>query len=183
MVTSTKKIKEQVFPRILIIDHDDSYTLNLLISLHLATGLTSTDLSTRVLVLRHTHPLLSSRERICNVLLPNFDAIILSPGPGRPDHKGDFDASSLLLNTFRQEELAIPTLGICLGHQGIGMVFGAKIHRAKYLRHGLTSNIEVLPCDDVTKWPRLIDHSAGDILMTTYNSLVLDENCESFCLS
>ncbi len=65
----------------------------------------------------------------------NPQAIIISPGPGRPSDAG---ISNKVIETFAE---SIPILGVCLGHQCIGEVFGAKIVRAKNLMHGKTSLI------------------------------------------
>lgn len=64
------------------------------------------------------------------------EAIVISPGPGRPDESG------VSLEVIRQLGPTIPLLGVCLGHQGIGQVFGARVVRAKKLMHGKTSKIE-----------------------------------------
>ena len=62
------------------------------------------------------------------------EAIILSPGPGRPENAG------ILVDLIRQAG-DMPLLGVCLGHQAIGYAFGAEIIHAKRLMHGKTSAI------------------------------------------
>ncbi|EFE35714.1 para-aminobenzoate synthase PabaA [Trichophyton benhamiae CBS 112371] len=69
-------------------------------------------------------------------VLPHLDAIILSPGPGSPDKESDFGFNSRLIR-----EVNIPILGICLGHQGIGTAFGAKIIHAPNIKHGQVCKI------------------------------------------
>jgi para-aminobenzoate synthetase len=66
----------------------------------------------------------------------NFDNIIISPGPGHPEHKHDFGvcAEVLLQST-------IPVLGICLGHQGLGYYYGCKVVSAPEPFHGRVSSI------------------------------------------
>jgi len=64
------------------------------------------------------------------------DAIVISPGPGNPESPRDFGACSLILREMGKD---VPTLGVCLGHQGIGSVFGGRITHAKSLLHGKTS--------------------------------------------
>ncbi|MDD5504872.1 MAG: aminodeoxychorismate/anthranilate synthase component II [Candidatus Omnitrophica bacterium] len=59
--------------------------------------------------------------------------IVISPGPGRPDDAG---ISKSVINDFKAD---LPILGVCLGHQCVGEVFGASIVRAKRLMHGKTS--------------------------------------------
>ena len=64
------------------------------------------------------------------------DRIVISPGPGTPDDAG---ISLSLIERFAGE---IPLLGVCLGHQSIGQVFGGKVIHAKQIMHGKTSDIE-----------------------------------------
>ncbi len=66
------------------------------------------------------------------------DAIVLSPGPGRPDRERDFGVCPSIL---RELSVATPTLGVCLGHQGIGSVFGGHVGQAARLLHGKTSEV------------------------------------------
>jgi anthranilate synthase component II len=66
------------------------------------------------------------------------DRIIISPGPGTPTETRYFGTCTAILREVSSE---IPTLGVCLGHQGIVHAFGGKIVRAKKLRHGKTSPI------------------------------------------
>jgi para-aminobenzoate synthetase component 2 len=63
------------------------------------------------------------------------DAILISPGPGDPDQSG------VCLDVLRELSPAIPTLGVCLGHQSIAQVYGGKVVRAKELMHGKTSPV------------------------------------------
>jgi len=66
------------------------------------------------------------------------DAIVISPGPGNPDDTRYFGNCCEILQTL---SCKIPTLGVCLGHQGIVHAFGGKVVRAKVLMHGKTSLI------------------------------------------
>ncbi len=63
------------------------------------------------------------------------DAIVISPGPGRPDDAG------ISKELIREASGSIPILGVCLGHQCIGEVFGGKVVRAERLVHGKTSAV------------------------------------------
>ena len=63
------------------------------------------------------------------------EAIVLSPGPGRPEDSG------ILLETIRRFAGKTPILGVCLGHQAIGQVFGGKVVAAPTLVHGKTSEV------------------------------------------
>ncbi|AFZ14261.1 glutamine amidotransferase of anthranilate synthase [Crinalium epipsammum PCC 9333] len=63
------------------------------------------------------------------------DAIVISPGPGRPEDAG------VSLEIIQQLGATVPILGVCLGHQSIGEVFGGKVVSAPTLMHGKTSEI------------------------------------------
>jgi anthranilate synthase component 2 len=95
----------------------------------------------------------------------NPDAVVISPGPGRPDDAG------VSLNAIAQLGDKLPILGVCLGHQSIGQVFGGKIVSAPELMHGKTS---------------LVSHTGIGIFQglenpltaTRYHSLVIErETC------
>ncbi|OCK79549.1 ADC synthase [Lepidopterella palustris CBS 459.81] len=147
--------------RVLIIDHYDSYTNNLL---QLLQGTRETDDGTR-------HSEWSSAvvrfdqytwEHFRDYVLPSVDAIILSPGPGRPDRTSDFGFNSRLI-----KEANIPILGVCLGHQGIGTSFGANIIHAPNIKHGQASQIIHTNSGVLKNLPQRFD-------AIRYNSLVLD---------
>jgi len=76
---------------------------------------------------------------ISEVAQLNADRIILSPGPGRPDDRRYF---GVCLDIIKKISPSVPTLGVCLGHQGIGYAFGGSIVPAKRLMHGKTSLIK-----------------------------------------
>ena len=66
------------------------------------------------------------------------DRIIISPGPGHPADRRYFGVCEKVLQEVSPE---VPTLGVCLGHQGIGVAFGGKVSGASRLMHGKTSRI------------------------------------------
>lgn len=68
----------------------------------------------------------------------DFDAVMLSPGPGRPGEAG------LMLDLLAAWHRALPILGVCLGHQAIGALWGARVVRAPRPLHGKTSEVR---CD------------------------------------
>ncbi len=112
---------------ILVIDNYDSFTYNLVQYLgELAAEL---PIAKEILVRRNDQ---ISLEEI-RQLQP--DAAVISPGPGRPEDAG---ISQSLIQTLGSQ---LPILGVCLGHQGIGQVFGGKIVRAPELMHGKTSQV------------------------------------------
>ena len=92
----------------------------------------------------------------------NPDAIILSPGPGRPEDAG------ICVSVVREFSGKIPILGVCLGHQSICEAFGGKISYAKRLMHGKSSTIEL--CDDA-----IFENLNSKITVGRYHSLSLVE--------
>ncbi|MCI6988216.1 MAG: anthranilate phosphoribosyltransferase [Campylobacter sp.] len=88
--------------------------------------------------------------------------IVLSPGPKHPKDSG------VCLEILRAD-LNIPILGVCLGHQAIGLVFGAKIKQLKVPKHGKTSEIEILSKDDLFKG------LSDKFSVMRYHSLYVDE--------
>lgn len=104
---------------ILLIDNFDSFTFNLYQYLG--------ELGEDVIVQRNNQIGMEDIEKM------NPKAIILSPGPGRPENAG---ICIELIQTFFDR---IPILGICLGHQAIGAAFGSEIRRAQVIKHGKAS--------------------------------------------
>lgn len=94
------------------------------------------------------------------------DAIVISPGPGNPSNPKDFGVCTKVLKVLSPK---IPTLGVCLGHQGMGFVYGAKITHAKVLRHGKTSLIK-------HDGKFLFKGIPSPIEGTRYHSLVIKKN-------
>ena len=98
------------------------------------------------------------------------DAVLLSPGPGRPEDAGILCAS---IPAFAAR--GIPVLGVCLGHQGIGHVYGAAIVRAPHLMHGKTSLIRHSGLGVFAGLPSPLE-------ATRYHSLVIDAATVPDCL-
>jgi anthranilate synthase/aminodeoxychorismate synthase-like glutamine amidotransferase len=73
---------------------------------------------------------------VAGIALRAPEGILISPGPGTPDEAG------ITLEVVRQFAGKLPLLGVCLGHQAMGQVFGARVIRAPRLMHGRTSPIE-----------------------------------------
>ncbi len=106
---------------ILVIDNYDSFTYNLVQLM----GELGADLE----VVRNDQLSLDDVRRM------NPDQIVISPGPGTPDDSG------ISLDILRELGPTIPVLGVCLGHQCIGQVYGGVVRRAERLMHGKTSMV------------------------------------------
>lgn len=112
---------------IIVIDNYDSFTYNLV--QYLGELGTQLPVATDIQVYRNDQ---ISLEQIRN-LQPT--GIVISPGPGRPEDAG------VSLEVIEQLGPTLPILGVCLGHQGIGQVFGGKVVSAPTLMHGKTSQV------------------------------------------
>ncbi len=95
----------------------------------------------------------------------NYDAIIISPGPGTPEDKKYFGVCSEVIKNLGQEK---PILGVCLGHQGIIHAFGGKVTNAGCVRHGKTSQVS-------HKEDKLFEGVKNPFRATRYHSLVGDK--------
>lgn len=93
------------------------------------------------------------------------DGIIVSPGPGRPEDAG------ICVDLVRAAAPAIPTLGVCLGHQAICLAFGATIGYARELMHGKQSVVRV---DDTAADTVLFAGLERELLVARYHSLSVD---------
>ena len=132
--------------KIVIIDNYDSFTYNLS---HLVK-----ELGAEVSVMRNDEFELEA--------LDAFDKIILSPGPGIPSEAG------LLLDVIREYAGRKPILGVCLGHQAIGEVFGGKLTNLSTVFHGVATEGTQLGND------YLFDGLPERITMGRYHSWVVD---------
>jgi anthranilate synthase component II len=108
--------------KIVIIDNYDSFTYNLV---HLVEKITHT----KVDVFRN--------DQVTLEQLKDYDKIILSPGPGVPSEAG------LMLDIIREYAPTKSMLGVCLGHQAIGEVFGGKLINLDTVYHGVATPIKV----------------------------------------
>ena len=108
-------------PRVLVIDNYDSFVYNLVQELG--------ELGAEPVVFRN------DAIDVAGIRAERPDAVLISPGPGRPEDGG------VSLDAISQLAGEIPLLGVCLGHQCIGQAFGAEIVAAPHLMHGKTSEI------------------------------------------
>ena len=115
--------------KIIVIDNYDSFTYNLVHYLE--------DLDCEVTVKRNDNINLKYVEK--------FDKILISPGPGIPDEAG---MTKKIIEEFYDKK---SILGVCLGHQAIGEVFGGKLLNLKEVFHGVSTEIEIVANDPLFK--------------------------------
>ena len=119
---SPGRYRRAVAPRVVVIDNYDSFVYNLVQYLG--------ELGAEPIVHRHDVVTLAELQAL------EPDAVLVSPGPGRPEDAG---VSNDAIRAFG--EAGVPVLGVCLGHQCIGQVFGGSVVRAPRVMHGKTSEI------------------------------------------
>ena len=134
--------------KILVIDNYDSFTYNLV-----------------QLIGKFTKDIIVKRNdeiTVDEITLMAPDKILLSPGPGRPED------AKMTLTALKEFGQSIPILGVCLGHQAIGIMFGGKVIHAPVLMHGKTSEIQH---DNKTIFSGL----EQNFLSTRYHSLIIEK--------
>ncbi|MEQ1874229.1 MAG: aminodeoxychorismate/anthranilate synthase component II [Ilumatobacteraceae bacterium] len=142
--------------RVLVIDSYDSFVYNLVQYLG--------ELGAQPEVVRN------DQVTVAEAVAMKPDAVLLSPGPGRPE-----DAGILCAAITAFAEAGVPVLGVCLGHQAIGHVFGASVVRAPHLMHGKTSSIE-------HEGEGVFAGLPSPLIATRYHSLVIDPATVPDCL-
>ncbi len=141
---------------ILLIDNYDSFTYNLVHYLQ--------SLGAKVEVLRNDS--LSASD----VLAKKPNGIVISPGPATPDDAG------ICLELIKQNAGSIPLLGVCLGHQSIGQVYGGKVVRAAQVMHGKTSQI-------LHRGEGIFAGIPSPFTATRYHSLIVERASLPECLT
>ena len=134
---------------VLVIDNYDSFTYNLVQYLG--------ELGAEVRVMRN------DQVTIDDVVEAKPDHIVISPGPGRPEDAG------VTMSVIRACGRETPILGVCLGHQAIGAVFGGEVVRAGTPMHGKTSTID-------HDGRGVFTGIAGPFVASRYHSLVVAEH-------
>ena len=134
--------------KILLIDNYDSFTFNLYHYL--------SSLNTKVEVVRNDQ--ITSKQ----IIKKRYDKIVISPGPGNPNQSGN------CIDILKRLHENLPFLGVCLGHQIIGQVFGSKIVQTKKLMHGKTSKIKSKKIGILKSLPKSFE-------ATRYHSLIIDK--------
>ena len=140
---------------ILVIDNYDSFTYNLV--QYLGELGQEMPVAAEVQVYRNDKITLEQIRQL------KPDAIVISPGPGRPDDSG------VSLEIIRELGPTVPVLGVCLGHQAIGQVFGGKITSAPELMHGKTSPVQHTNVG-------VFEGLEAPLTATRYHSLVIDRD-------
>ena len=133
--------------RILVLDNYDSFTYNLVQYLG--------ELGAEPIVVRN------DSMSVVELLAIKPDALLLSPGPGRPENSG------VLCDAITAFAGVAPVLGVCLGHQAIGHVYGAKVVSAPELLHGKTSEVH-------HTGEGIFAGSPSPITATRYHSLIIE---------
>ena len=110
--------------RVLVVDNHDSFVHTLVGYLH--------ELGAETTMIESDATDAAALEQ----LMPRFDAVLLSPGPGTPS-----DAGASLDAVRIATRMRMPLLGVCLGHQAIGEAFGAPVTEAPELMHGMVSSV------------------------------------------
>ena len=134
--------------KLLLIDNYDSFTFNLYHYL--------SSLKVNVDVVRN------DKINVKEIIKKKYDRIVISPGPGNPNQSGN--CINIVKSLYKQ----VPILGVCLGHQIIGQVFGSKIIQAKKVMHGKTSRIK-------SKKVGILKNLPLNFEATRYHSLIIDK--------
>jgi para-aminobenzoate synthetase component II len=134
--------------KILVIDNYDSFVFNLVQYLQ--------QLGAECTVVRN--------DAISIEEASAYDGVLISPGPGTPERAG---ISVAMINYCAEK--SIPLFGVCLGHQAIGVAFGATVSRAPELLHGKTSLV-------FHKQQGVLDELPSPFTATRYHSLCVDKD-------
>jgi anthranilate synthase component II len=140
---------------ILVIDNYDSFTYNIVQYLG--------ELGTELPVAQDIQVFRNDEISLDQIRTLAPDAIVISPGPGTPDDSG------VSLEILRQLGPTVPILGVCLGHQSIGQVFGGKVVSAPELMHGKVSAVHHMGVG-------VFAGLDNPMIATRYHSLVIERS-------
>lgn len=146
---------------ILVIDNYDSFTYNLVQYLG--------ELGQEFPVAADIQVYRNDKIDLEKIRLIQPDGIVISPGPGRPDDAG------ISLAIIQELGPTVPILGVCLGHQSIGQIFGGNVISAPTLMHGKTSEI-------YHSGQGIFDGVSNPFSATRYHSLVVEKETLPDCL-
>ncbi|MEL6490380.1 MAG: aminodeoxychorismate/anthranilate synthase component II [Cyanobacteria bacterium J06634_6] len=142
---------------IIVIDNYDSFTYNLVQYLG--------ELGQTIDVAKDIEVFRNDQISLEEIVAKKPDGIVISPGPGTPDDAG------ISLDIIEKLGPKLPILGVCLGHQSIGQVYGGKVVGASELMHGKTSPVR-------HKNTGVFTDLADPFTATRYHSLVIEkESC------
>ncbi len=139
---------------IIVIDNYDSFTYNLVQYLG--------ELGAELPVASEVQVYRNDQISLAEISQLQPAAVVISPGPGRPEDAG------ISLELIKELGPALPILGVCLGHQSIGQVFGGKIVSAPVLMHGKTSQVEHAGVG-------VFQGVESPMIATRYHSLVIEK--------
>ncbi len=142
--------------KVLIVDNYDSFTYNLVQELG--------ELGADPVVFRNDAIEVEELKHM------SFDKVVISPGPGRPENAGISVKAIKVLG----EELSIPVLGVCLGHQSLAYLYGGKIVSAPQVMHGKVSEI-------IHNGKEIFSEIDSPLKATRYHSLIVDRNTLPTC--
>ncbi len=139
---------------IIVIDNYDSFTYNLVQYLG--------ELGAELPVANEVQVYRNDQISVAEIRRLQPAAVVISPGPGRPEDAG------ISLELIKELGPTMPILGVCLGHQSIGQVFGGKIVSAPILMHGKTSQVE-------HRGVGVFRGVESPMIATRYHSLVIEK--------
>ena len=139
---------------IIVIDNYDSFTYNLVQYLG--------ELGAELQVASEVQVYRNDQISLAEIRQLQPAAVVISPGPGRPEDAG------ISLELIKELGPTLPILGVCLGHQSIGQVFGGKIVSAPVLMHGKTSQVEHAGTG-------VFQGVESPMIATRYHSLVIEK--------
>jgi len=139
--------------KIILLDNYDSFTFNLY---HYLSSFNNVKVDVKR----------NDKINSSQILKKKYDRIVISPGPGNPIQTGN--CIQIVKSLYKK----IPILGVCLGHQIIGHVFGSKVVQTKKLMHGKTSIIQNKNLGILKNLPKKFE-------ATRYHSLIVDKKALS----